>query len=172
MNDLMIDIETLGTDPDKSPIISIGAVFFDLETGQIGEEFEVVLDLKEQLSKKRKVDANTLQWWLNQSDSAKKLFGRKGILVKDALKLFIQFIKKSNNPQPWGNGSTFDISFLESMLKENKFEIPWKFFNIMDLRTYVRFIGKGKKIQKIGVNHDALDDARSQAQYVIDNYRK
>ncbi|EES9633422.1 exonuclease, partial [Escherichia coli] len=37
-NHLMIDLETMGKNPD-APIISIGAIFFDPQTGDMGPEF-------------------------------------------------------------------------------------------------------------------------------------
>ncbi|ELF1404681.1 3'-5' exoribonuclease, partial [Escherichia coli] len=42
---LMIDIETMGKNPD-APIISIGAIFFDPQTGDMGPEFSKTIDLE------------------------------------------------------------------------------------------------------------------------------
>ena len=42
MNNLMIDLETMGKNKD-APIVSIGAVFFTPETGDIGQEFYTVV---------------------------------------------------------------------------------------------------------------------------------
>lgn len=44
MNNLMIDLETMGKNKD-APIVSIGAVFFTPETGDIGQEFYTVVSL-------------------------------------------------------------------------------------------------------------------------------
>lgn len=44
MNHLMIDLETMGSGP-YAPIISIGAVFFDPNTGAIGDDFQVNVSL-------------------------------------------------------------------------------------------------------------------------------
>ncbi|EJC1833696.1 3'-5' exoribonuclease, partial [Escherichia coli] len=44
MNNLMIDLETMGKNKD-APIVSIGAVFFTPETGDIGQEFYAVVSL-------------------------------------------------------------------------------------------------------------------------------
>ncbi|ENB5304245.1 3'-5' exoribonuclease, partial [Escherichia coli] len=41
---LMIDLETMGKNPD-APIISIGAIFFDPKTGDMGPEFSKTIDL-------------------------------------------------------------------------------------------------------------------------------
>ena len=45
MNNLMIDLETMGKNKD-APIVSIGAVFFTPETGDIGQEFYTVVSLE------------------------------------------------------------------------------------------------------------------------------
>ncbi|MBN6257935.1 exonuclease, partial [Escherichia coli] len=42
---LMIDLETMGKNPD-APIISIGAIFFDPQTGDMGPEFSKTIDLE------------------------------------------------------------------------------------------------------------------------------
>ncbi|HBP8683052.1 RecE family exodeoxyribonuclease, partial [Escherichia coli] len=41
---LMIDLKTMGKNPD-APIISIGAIFFDPQTGDMGPEFSKTIDL-------------------------------------------------------------------------------------------------------------------------------
>ena len=81
--DIMIDIETLGTST-KCPVISIGAVAFDLN--QIRGQFYVALDIKDQIdSGKRLVDADTIKWWLSQSGAAKKVFKEKAESTKFGL---------------------------------------------------------------------------------------
>ncbi|EHY2655224.1 3'-5' exoribonuclease, partial [Escherichia coli] len=42
---LMIDLKTMGKNPD-APIISIGAIFFDPQTGDMGPEFSKTVDLE------------------------------------------------------------------------------------------------------------------------------
>ncbi|WP_162827369.1 3'-5' exoribonuclease domain-containing protein, partial [Escherichia coli] len=42
---LMLDLETMGKNPD-APIISIGAIFFDPQTGDMGPEFSKTIDLE------------------------------------------------------------------------------------------------------------------------------
>lgn len=169
MNDIMIDLETLGVVP-QSPIVSIGAVFFDIEKGLLGNTFYMALRLKDQLEAGRKIDAETLKWWMGQSDAAKKVFNEKAQPTTGVLNTFGQWIKM-NKASPrvnvWGNGSTFDISMLEDILRQLNIGIPWGFSDVMDLRTFKRFVAGGQAVPKIGVAHNALDDAISQAKYVI-----
>lgn len=42
---LMVDIETMGTS-SSSAILSLGAVEFDIETGETGKYFHITIDLQ------------------------------------------------------------------------------------------------------------------------------
>ncbi|WP_414669201.1 3'-5' exoribonuclease domain-containing protein, partial [Escherichia coli] len=56
---LMIDLETMGKNPD-APIISIGAIFFDPQTGDMGPEFSKTIDLE---TAGGVIDRGTIKWW-------------------------------------------------------------------------------------------------------------
>lgn len=198
--DLMIDLETLGTSP-KAPVISIGACYFD-KTG-VKQHFYAVLDVKEQIdSGLRKVDADTIKWWMDQEGAAKKVFKEElGVihgrhihdflsdedddservrkLKKDgntaSLLSFIYFCAgeyKDEDTKPWGNGSTFDITILESLLKDFKIVVPWKFYNIRDYRTFKEYVYDGKDLERTGTHHNALDDAIYQAEVVVEGMNR
>ncbi|ENY5310270.1 3'-5' exoribonuclease, partial [Escherichia coli] len=63
---LMIDLKTMGKNPD-APIISIGAIFFDPQTGDMGPEFSKTIDLE---TAGGVIDRDTIKWWLKQSREA------------------------------------------------------------------------------------------------------
>ncbi|HFP5364253.1 TPA: RecE family exodeoxyribonuclease, partial [Escherichia coli] len=63
---LMLDLETMGKNPD-APIISIGAIFFDPQTGDMGPEFSKTIDLE---TAGGVIDRDTIKWWLKQSREA------------------------------------------------------------------------------------------------------
>lgn len=166
--EIMIDLETLGTRPD-CPVISIGAISFD-KTG-IKDRLYVCIDMAEQLdSGKRKASAATIKWWMEQDGAARKVFKEEAVSVKIALERLSNFVKPlpfTPDCNPWGNGSVFDISILESLYNDYKMEIPWKFYNIMDLRTFQRFVANGEKVERSSGHHNALIDAEEQALFVI-----
>lgn len=169
MNDLMIDLETLGTDSD-TPVISIGAVFFDIATKKLGGTFYMALDVNEQIARGRKPTGDTIRWWLGQSDAAKRVFHEKAKPAAEVLTIFNQWYAGTNpKAYAWGNGSTFDISIMEHILKDYGLKTLWGYNRVMDLRTFKRFCAKGEQVKKSGVAHNALDDAVSQAQYVLDH---
>ena len=56
---VMVDLETLGNG-SESVIISIGAVEFDPETGELGREFYKVVDAQSCVDAGLKIDASTV----------------------------------------------------------------------------------------------------------------
>jgi hypothetical protein len=166
MKHVMVDIETLGLKP-SSTILSIGAVFFDIETGELGEEFYMNIDPEQG----RDIDPNTVMWWLTQSSRARnRLVDGEKHTLKYALESFKRFLickGGSENPisenQIWANGATFDPVLLSDAYNNNP---PWKFWNVLDQRT-MRFLDRGRteKVEPT-VAHDALSDAIAQAKYV------
>ena len=172
MIDCMADLETLGTTPE-TPVVSLGAVFFDIATKTIGPTFYMIMEIDEQLSRGRRPTGSTLKWWFTQTDAAKRVFHEKAQPTKVVLETFALWYKSqySKGAFIWGNGSTFDISILENMYRDYGLPIPWGYNKVMDLRTFKRFEAGGAQIPNTGVAHNALDDAIAQAQYVMDNVR-
>lgn len=167
--DLMIDYETLDT-RRTAVCPSIGAVFFDTKTGNVGPTFYAVMDIDDQIAAGRTVSGDTIKWWMKQSDEARRLFLDKSFPMLEVITKLNQWVKtntKGERVHVWGNGSNFDIEILASQFEDCKIPTFWKHWDIMDLRTFRRFVGKGKKVVVEGTAHNALDDAYAQAQYVI-----
>ncbi|UYY73991.1 3'-5' exonuclease [Klebsiella michiganensis] len=174
MNHLMIDLETMGNKPN-APIVSIGAVFFEPSTGEIGQEFYRVVSLKSAVSGGAVPDADTIMWWMQQSEEA-----RAAICDKDAISISAALIKlntfirdnaDSGKVQVWGNGATFDNVILRASYDRESIPCVWHFANDRDVRTIVELgraigINPRRDIPFEGVMHNALADAKHQAKYV------
>ncbi|EGB5744500.1 exonuclease, partial [Escherichia coli] len=104
---LMIDLETMGKNPD-APIASIGAVFFDPQTGEQGPEFSKIIDMG---TCGGTVDISTIEWWLQRSGEARAAILADRIPLDDALLQLREFIDENSGEffvQVWGNGANFD----------------------------------------------------------------
>ena len=167
---IMIDIETLGK-KDDAVILSAGAVSFDGK--EVKEEFYKEFCVQSQLDIGRTIDGDTLNWWSQQ--------GGKPPIINDGLLLnallgFRNFITAMSFSEPndeeytyiWAHGVTFDITKLQSILPSP----PWQHWQIMDCRTLVQLWPECRKIDKADVKHHALDDARSQAGWLIELNKK
>ena len=173
---LMIDLETMGKNPD-APIISIGAIFFDPQTGDMGPEFSKTIDLE---TAGGVIDRDTIKWWLKQSREAQSAIMTDEIPLDDALLQLREFIDENSGEffvQVWGNGANFDNTILRRSYERQGITCPWRYYNDRDVRTIVE-LGKAidfdarTAIPFEGERHNALDDARYQAKYVSAIWQK
>ncbi|KMK30572.1 hypothetical protein ABW11_00840 [Pluralibacter gergoviae] len=171
----MVDLETMASGPD-APIVSIGAVFFDPATGQLGPDFYKAVSLESAMAWGGVPEASTIIWWLKKSAEARSAIIMDTIPLDDALLQFNDYISENaaNGPasiQVWGNGATFDNVILRSSYDRTGIDCPWRFVNDRDVRTIVE-LGKTVgyepryQISFEGDLHNALADARHQAKYV------
>ena len=163
-NHLMVDLETMGT-KSNSAIISIGAVEFDILTGKTGREFYRNVSLQSCISLGLIVDADTIMWWMEQSQDARKSLTEGEIIsIQQALIDFREFCNKEY--QIWGNSARFDLGLLENAYDKISISIPWKFKQERCLRTLVSFNPEIKhSIEFEGTAHNALDDCYHQIKY-------
>ncbi|EFN4858657.1 TPA: 3'-5' exoribonuclease domain-containing protein [Escherichia coli] len=173
---LMLDLETMGKNPD-APIISIGAIFFDPQTGDMGPEFSKTIDLE---TAGGVIDRDTIKWWLKQSREAQSAIMTDEIPLDDALLQLREFIDENSGEffvQVWGNGANFDNVILRRSYERQGIPCPWRYYNDRDVRTIVE-LGKAidfdarTAIPFEGERHNALDDARYQAKYVSAIWQK
>ncbi|EOS3460171.1 3'-5' exoribonuclease [Escherichia coli] len=173
---LMIDLETMGKNPD-APIISIGAIFFDPQTGDMGPEFSKTIDLE---TAGGVIDRDTIKWWLKQSREAQSAIMTDEIPLDDALLQLREFIDENSGEffvQVWGNGANFDNTILRRSYERQGIPCPWRYYNDRDVRTIVE-LGKAidfdarTAIPFEGERHNALDDASYQAKYVSAIWQK
>lgn len=159
----MFDAETLGTVADAC-IMSIGAVRFDLESDKIDDEgFYASISIDSNLELKRRVQEDTLIWWMNQGVSAQGVFHESKQTLRMALEGLADWVG-DDDCQVWSNGADFDLPMLAHAFTQCGMEIPWKFWNSNCFRTYKKLPGaKNVKIEFAGVKHNALFDAVHQA---------
>ncbi|HCN3070492.1 TPA: 3'-5' exoribonuclease, partial [Escherichia coli] len=173
---LMIDLETMGKNPD-APIISIDAIFFDPQTGDMGPEFSKTIDLE---TAGGVIDRDVIKRWLKQSREAQSAIMTDEIPLDDALLQLREFIDENSGEffvQVWGNGANFENTILRRSYERQGIPCPWRYYNDRDVRTIVE-LGKAidfdarTAIPFEGERHNALDDARYQAKYVSAIWQK
>lgn len=167
--DVMIDLETMGTNA-TAPVLAIGAVAFDRNTGELHESLYLGIEVSSAL-KGRDLSGDTLKWWMKQDDKARKDAMSGTTPTHEALislTMYLQDVKsKHGSYKVWGNGSSFDITILENLFQQYKMKVPWNFWDVRDCRTVEDLSNiKRSSIKRSGTHHNALDDAKYQAQYI------
>lgn len=140
--EIMTDIESLGTAQD-AVILSISAVKFDFGIIQSPEQiitlngkFDFSLNVKDQIVKGRKIDFDTVLWWLDQSNESRHAL-IKGVTqaydIVTALDSFSAYCSGASNI--WGNGNTFDNVLIKSLYESFGMIYPIKYSKDLDFRT-------------------------------------
>lgn len=166
----MIDLETMST-ASNAAIISIGAVLFNEHNG-IGVKFERRVSLDSSMKCGLDVSASTIEWWMQQSEEARKVFKQSGYDLGKGLLDFTNWLQQAccepSNTILWGNGSDFDNVILADAYKACSLIQPWDFRNNRCYRT-IKQIGakQGILLPTTGIKHNALDDACNQALHLI-----
>lgn len=175
MKHVMIDIETMGL-PPKGAIMSIGAVFFDPKTGQVSDDdcLHIGLTLQGNLDAGRVIDPDTVEWWCRQDAEAGKTMtdkiGRCAFLDTfiQRLRLFLDTRCPAEELIVWAKPPSFDILMLEDAMKSCGAAVPWKHWNVRDVRTIVevsRWMGL-KDLQPPEGAHDPIVDCLHQIELV------
>ena len=163
--DVMLDLETMGKGPNAA-IVAIGAVEMDFETGKLGREFYRVVDLRTSVLDGGVMDADTVMWWLDQSESARAALKQGEELWKVLHHFAIWLEERPRSVKVWGNGAEFDNVILSQAYKHVEKETPWKYYNNRCYRTVKNLFPK-IELERTGTHHNALDDAKSQADHLL-----
>lgn len=171
MNDVMLDLETLGTTPG-CVVLSIGAVIFGPEG--LGDEFYSVINVDSSKNAGMYVDGDTVAWWDRQSPEARKVLedanSPGAATLEVALTDFNNWLKRVPDCRLWGNGVDFDNTILIAAYLSAGIDPGWKFYRHRCYRT-VKNTCAAPKLARQGTHHNALDDAKSQAAHLIDIYK-
>jgi hypothetical protein len=174
MQEIMLDLEC--TDNKRTAaIVSIGAIYFDIEKQTIGLPFYCEISIKgikRQLEAGRTLSLDTMAWWLAQSDDARNVWqknGHKKLDIVPALHSFSKYCElATGSPRIWGNGSDYDNVALRDCYETFNIKAPWHTRDNRCYRTIFRLFNKAYiGLERQGVHHNGLDDAKTQAIHLM-----
>lgn len=159
---IMLDLETLGTGHD-AVILSIGAVKFTKD--EIIDRFHVAVDPLSCQVLGLRIDAETVMWWMDEErdDARRDLLTHERVDLASALTGLTLWI---DGDRPlWGNGIAFDNVIIRNAYDAAGLECPVSFRNDRCYRT-VKNLAPAISLEHIGLSHNALHDAQSQAEHL------
>lgn len=138
--DVMIDLETTGTMPERTAIIQIAGVRFDYATGEISPN---TFDRCLMMPHGRFFDEETRNWWLkDKRHILNSIFGRSekpGTVMEDFVLWARAGIDPSNDTlRLWAKPSHFEFPFIESYCKEFGVSNPFHFRHVNDMNSFLR----------------------------------
>ena len=172
--EIMIDLETLDTDP-SCVILTIGAVLFDPMGEGVTETIYLRPTIEEQTEKfNRTINDSTMKWWSTQSTKAQNeaMGDQDRVTFKDAMESLYKFCW--NRKAFWSHGAPFDLVVMESAWRQLGMKFPWAYHTLRDTRTLFDITGVRLTDAKYTTKttHNALEDALHQVTVVQDAYKK
>lgn len=170
---VMSDIETLGLANDCI-ILSIGGVKFDQD--KIVDKFHVGIDPVDAERYGLKIDAKTVMYWLDpkRDEARKRLVELPKVDLFAALDCFAMWCLGTpayDRGSLWGKGATFDNVRIKSAYDAVGIEYPFTYRQDECYRTLANRC-PDIEYKQLGVAHDALDDAESQAVHLQEICRR
>lgn len=160
MKNVMVDLETLSSS-NRAMIVSIGAIEFDLNTGELGSVYYTNVKPDDRFE----ISGQTVMWWLGQSKEAQsRLLDGVQHPIDFVLRDFAKWYPKG--AALWGNGATFDNVILRHAYNVCGITPPWHYRDDRCFRTAKAMLPQVMWPEH-GVAHDALADAIAQAKYLI-----
>lgn len=176
MKDVMVDLESMGVGNNPA-LIQIAAVQFDINTGKIGNIFDMKIDLQSSLDAGLEISAGTIKFWMTNptvNQETRNIVMSQtgdhsggGNSLQYVCQMFATWCKENEVKYVWGNGTASDNVWLRSAFKAAKVDCPeLSFRNDICLRTLrslaTRTGWKQDDIVFKGNEHDGLDDSKYQ----------
>ena len=172
--DIMVDLETTGTQPETTAIVQIAAVAFDYDTGRIGGSYNRSLEM----SSTRFWDEDTRKWWSGMPDVFERASTINVAHPKVVMLDFQQWVRGQTGalrePTLWAKPVSFEFPFLQSYFREYEVENPFFFRDCIDLQSFIRGMRGDpharpfdKEVPMVGEAHNALDDVFHQIAVVL-----
>ncbi len=170
MNNVMLDLETLGNRSDAA-IIQAAMVEFDPKTGEAGKGITVNFDFDDAV-KHGSVSGSTVKWWMEQSDEARKSVTNdtETYTYFDGLLILAGWLASRDVRHVWSH-ATFDAPILMNAWKKMDVHVPVSHRVFKDIRTLTALNNLSRKdamalASRDGIQHNALGDCLYQIEYV------
>lgn len=161
--DVMVDIETTGTRPDRNAILQIAAVKFNLETREVSPDF---FNQCMTVPKWRSWDQGCVEWWSQQPDVLRNIMAQSQD-PKTVMTSFQKYIVDAGQPRMWSKPSHFDFVFISGYFEDYDMVNPLSYRDAIDMNSFIRgmYIPEltdtskfEKTITHEGAAHDGLQD--------------
>lgn len=176
-SDIMVDLETTGTNQVKAGIIQIAAVFFDLKTGEVGPSFNRCLILPASSDTwKFEWEDSTLGWWTRDTDRKAILteISKKGESPREVISDFVRWIRVNGAGRSlhfWSKPSHFDYTLLDKYFRYYGYENPCIYWKARDMRSYLLGLVFPEELPALKLEssdaHNALADVNFQVSELI-----
>ena len=160
-SDVMVDIETTGTDPEHAAIIQITAVRFNLTTREIDHNW---FDQCLLVPSARFWAEDTRAFWAKHREVLAGIRARMrdpAIVMRE----FYDWVGVEDDLHFWSKPLSFDFPFIASYFRQYELPNPFPFWLGRDLRTHIAAVAPDfdeKSVPFEGEAHNAIFDVLHQ----------
>ena len=167
--DVMIDLETTGIRPDRTAIIQMAAIKFNLAERTVDNNF---FDKALWIPKGRFWEESTRMWWSQQKANVLPEIMQRMEEPRAVLQSFVEWAGPRNELRFWSKPTHFDFVFLAGYLDDFDLVNPFDFREATDMRSYLRGLCAPEPFSEIqvpfvGDAHNALYDTLHQIQVLF-----
>lgn len=163
MTDMMIDVETTGTNPAHGAVIQLAGIKFNYSTGKIGKPFNQSL----QMAPGRFWDEDTRRWWGEQKPSILQGIITRAQPPQDVMKAFLQYASEGaprGGYRFWSKPLSFDWGFVAGYCAQYGYPMPFQFWRARDLRSFIAGL-RGLDAENVNMDHVVLSGDAHNALY-------
>ena len=168
--DIMVDVETTGTNISTASIIQLSAVMFNLKEGVIGSSFNNCLKMPEGSF----WEPSTLNWWIRDPKRRVILdeICKNAEDPKEVINNFIRWNRVEGNViHFWSKPSHFDYTLLDKYFRMYGYTNPFKYWKARDMRSYLLGLVFPEPLPELKLEsdnaHNALADVKFQVEELI-----
>jgi oligoribonuclease (3'-5' exoribonuclease) len=174
MLDVMVDLETTGTLPDRNAIIQVAAVQFNLLTGEVFAEN--MFNRCMMMPPHRSWDEGTREWWARQDENVYASIMSRAEFHKEVISDLVDWARPAGSLRFWSKPSHFDFNFLASYFHDEGYANPFEFRQANDMNSWIRsryFPDAPPEVPFTmdGSAHDALFDVLHQIKVLMWHYK-
>lgn len=160
--DVMVDVETTGTAPDRAGILQLAAVRFNLQHGTI--DTSDMFNRSMWLPQTRAWDESTREWWGNQKPTILEDIMTRAESPRDVMQDFFNWSTFPHNRMRfWAKPLSFDFPFVAGYFRDYDFMNPFHYRVARDLNSYIEALHFPNAVPEVeladlGDAHNALND--------------
>lgn len=167
--DVMVDVETTSTSPDRGAILQLGAVRFNKDTQKIDHD---MFNRCMTIPPTRHWGDGTKEWWASQRQDVYEDIIARAEPPEIVMKAFFDWSCEWPNPTFWAKPLSFDFPFTAGYFRDYGYQNPYHYRKARDLNSYVEALHYPERVPEVtpsdlGPAHNALNDCLMQIEHLF-----